>query len=75
MNARKSEVLQGGGLKPLEWKSIIVGDIIRVQNNSEIPADLLFLSSSDPQGCALFTFILHIIFILIKAPSCQHPQG
>ncbi|KAI5067311.1 hypothetical protein GOP47_0017839, partial [Adiantum capillus-veneris] len=52
VNVRVAEVLQGDGLKPLQWKSIIVGDVIRVQCNSEIPADLLFLSSSDPQGLA-----------------------
>ncbi|KAH7298344.1 hypothetical protein KP509_25G038300 [Ceratopteris richardii] len=52
VNTRMCEVLQGEGIKHVKWKSIIVGDVIRVRCNSEIPADLLFLSSSDPQGLA-----------------------
>lgn len=33
------------------WKEVKVGDILRVQNNEEIPADLLILSSSDDDNC------------------------
>ena len=32
------------------WKSIKVGDIIRIHNDDEIPADVLLLSSSDADG-------------------------
>ncbi|ODV86406.1 hypothetical protein CANARDRAFT_196601 [[Candida] arabinofermentans NRRL YB-2248] len=32
------------------WKDISVGDIIRVRNNEEIPADAVILASSDPEG-------------------------
>lgn len=33
------------------WKEVKVGDIIRVQNNEEVPADVLILSSSDSDSC------------------------
>ncbi|QEU59569.1 Dnf1/Dnf2 [Kluyveromyces lactis] len=32
------------------WKSVSVGDIVRVHNNDEIPADIILLSSSDSDG-------------------------
>ena len=32
------------------WKNITVGDIIRVHNNDEIPADIILLSTSDSDG-------------------------
>lgn len=33
------------------WKEVKVGDIVRVQNNEEIPADIMILSSSDEDNC------------------------
>lgn len=33
------------------WKEVKVGDIVRVQNNEEIPADVMILSSSDEDNC------------------------
>ncbi|XP_039280038.1 probable phospholipid-transporting ATPase VA [Nilaparvata lugens] len=32
------------------WKEIRVGDIVHLSNNENIPADILLLRSSDPQG-------------------------
>ncbi|SMN21130.1 similar to Saccharomyces cerevisiae YER166W DNF1 Aminophospholipid translocase (flippase) that localizes primarily to the plasma membrane [Maudiozyma saulgeensis] len=32
------------------WKNVRVGDIVRVHNNDEIPADLIILSTSDNDG-------------------------
>jgi magnesium-transporting ATPase (P-type) len=32
------------------WSTVVVGDILKVNTNEEFPADLVFLSSSDPQG-------------------------
>lgn len=32
------------------WKNLSVGDIVKVQNNDFFPADLVLLSSSEPQG-------------------------
>jgi len=33
-----------------DWNTIVVGDILKVNVDEEFPADLVFLSSSDPQG-------------------------
>ncbi|CCF56549.1 hypothetical protein KAFR_0B02510 [Kazachstania africana CBS 2517] len=32
------------------WKNVTVGDIVRIHNNEEIPADLILLSTSDVDG-------------------------
>ncbi|CAK9437943.1 uncharacterized protein LODBEIA_P23210 [Lodderomyces beijingensis] len=32
------------------WKDVNVGDMIRVRNNEEIPADIIVISSSDAEG-------------------------
>ncbi|ODV72376.1 phospholipid-transporting P-type ATPase [Cyberlindnera jadinii NRRL Y-1542] len=32
------------------WKNVRVGDIVRVHNNDEIPADIILLSTSDADG-------------------------
>lgn len=38
------------------WKNVKVGDIIRIHNNDEVPADVAILSSSDPDGvCCIET--------------------
>ncbi|XBW36209.1 hypothetical protein QEN19_001789 [Hanseniaspora menglaensis] len=36
--------------KKSSWKDIKVGDIIRIHANDEIPADVILLSTSDPDG-------------------------
>ncbi|KAL9131949.1 MAG: hypothetical protein Q9217_000229 [Psora testacea] len=32
------------------WKSVQVGDFVRIYNNDQIPADVVILSTSDPDG-------------------------
>ena len=32
------------------WKSVLVGDFIRIYNEDQIPADVVILSTSDPDG-------------------------
>lgn len=34
------------------WKDVKVGDLVHLSNNELVPADLLLLRSSDPQGVA-----------------------
>ena len=42
--------------KSRAWKDITVGDMIRVRNNEEVPADIVLISCSDPEGnCAIET--------------------
>ncbi|XP_056400681.1 phospholipid-transporting ATPase IC-like [Hyla sarda] len=50
INNRPSEVIEDGGFKKTKWKNIRVGDIIRINKNEFIPADVLLLSSSDPNS-------------------------
>lgn len=38
------------GWKKVYWKDIRVGDIVMIKNNESIPADIIVLSTSNPQG-------------------------
>ncbi|XP_044255942.1 phospholipid-transporting ATPase IA isoform X12 [Tribolium madens] len=49
-NHRKIEVLRGENWISVRWMDVIVGDIVKVLNNTFFPADLVLLSSSEPQG-------------------------
>lgn len=33
-----------------KWRDIAVGDVVRVESDSFIPADLILISSSEPEG-------------------------
>ncbi|KAF9272242.1 hypothetical protein BGZ68_002583, partial [Mortierella alpina] len=49
-NARESKVLQGNSFLSQPWHAISVGDIVRVEGGEPFPADLVLLSSSEPEG-------------------------
>ncbi|KAG0088539.1 hypothetical protein BGZ92_006041 [Podila epicladia] len=49
-NARLTKTLQGSTFTPRAWHSIRVGDIVRVEGGESFPADLVLLSSSEPEG-------------------------
>ncbi|KZV79060.1 ATPase, P-type, K/Mg/Cd/Cu/Zn/Na/Ca/Na/H-transporter, partial [Exidia glandulosa HHB12029] len=51
LNARQAEVLQDDGtFRNVRWRDIRVGDVVRLPSDSFIPADLILLSSSEPEG-------------------------
>ncbi|XP_061676915.1 phospholipid-transporting ATPase ID [Syngnathoides biaculeatus] len=50
VNNRQSQVLIRGSLQNEKWMNVRVGDIIKLENNQFVAADLLLLSSSEPQG-------------------------
>ncbi|XP_067839979.1 phospholipid-transporting ATPase IC isoform X2 [Heptranchias perlo] len=50
INTRECEVLQDGRFKSSKWRNIKVGDIVRLRRDDFIPADILLLSSSDPNS-------------------------
>ncbi|XP_041917546.1 probable phospholipid-transporting ATPase IM [Alosa sapidissima] len=50
VNTRQSQVLIEGKLQREKWMNVHVGDIIKLENNQFIAADLLLLSSSEPNG-------------------------
>ncbi|KJZ79388.1 Phospholipid-transporting ATPase DNF1 [Hirsutella minnesotensis 3608] len=41
---------QGARFKKDAWKSLQVGDFVRIYNDDELPADVIILSTSDPDG-------------------------
>ncbi|CAH0553187.1 unnamed protein product [Brassicogethes aeneus] len=50
VNNRKSRVVRKGKLVQERWSAVQVGDIIRMDNNQFVAADILLLSSSEPNG-------------------------
>uniref|UniRef100_A0A673N8Y2 Phospholipid-transporting ATPase n=1 Tax=Sinocyclocheilus rhinocerous TaxID=307959 RepID=A0A673N8Y2_9TELE len=48
VNNRKVELLINGELKSEKWMNVQVGDIVKLENNEFVTADLLLLSSSEP---------------------------
>uniref|UniRef100_A0A6Q2XRX0 Phospholipid-transporting ATPase n=1 Tax=Esox lucius TaxID=8010 RepID=A0A6Q2XRX0_ESOLU len=49
VNNRQSQVLRGV-LQNEKWMNVRVGDIIKLENNQFVAADILLLSSSEPYG-------------------------
>ncbi|KAG0145463.1 hypothetical protein CROQUDRAFT_45753 [Cronartium quercuum f. sp. fusiforme G11] len=52
LNARNAQVLVGTSFIEKPWRDIKVGDIIRLESNQHFPADIILLSSSEPDGLA-----------------------
>jgi phospholipid-transporting ATPase len=50
VNTRKCKVLVGGQFVERRWREIKVGDICRIEGSEFFPADLILLSSSEPEG-------------------------
>ncbi|KAG8454552.1 hypothetical protein GDO86_000972, partial [Hymenochirus boettgeri] len=50
INNRPCEILKGQSLVKKKWKDILSGDIVRLQKNDFVPADLLLLYTSEPNS-------------------------
>ncbi|KAF5903013.1 phospholipid-transporting ATPase IC, partial [Clarias magur] len=50
INNRKCEVLLNGRFQEAKWLDIQVGDVVRLKKNDFIPADILLLSTSEPNS-------------------------
>ncbi|XP_065215293.1 probable phospholipid-transporting ATPase IA isoform X3 [Planococcus citri] len=50
VNHRRIETLRDGEWKWIKWKEVMVGDIVKVLNNTFFPADLLVFATSEPQA-------------------------
>ncbi|KAG1879890.1 Ca-transporting ATPase [Suillus subluteus] len=50
LNARLGKALSGNTFAARKWKDLCVGDIVRVESDEFIPADLVLISSSEPEG-------------------------
>ncbi|KAJ1563558.1 hypothetical protein HK405_001628, partial [Cladochytrium tenue] len=52
VNARFVKTLRGSDFVPKRWREVEVGDIVRIENSDFFPADLILLSSSEPDALA-----------------------
>lgn len=50
VNNRKSHTLRGTSLREEKWSQVQVGDVIRMENDHFVAADVLLLSTSEPNG-------------------------
>ncbi|CAH1795962.1 unnamed protein product [Owenia fusiformis] len=50
VNNRRSLVLRNGHLVEERWHKVVVGDIIKMENDQFVAADLLLLSTSEPNS-------------------------
>ncbi|XP_029458429.1 phospholipid-transporting ATPase IB [Rhinatrema bivittatum] len=50
INSKKTIVLRQGAWLSVIWREVAVGDIVKVTNGQHLPADMIILSSSEPQS-------------------------
>lgn len=50
VNNREVLVLKNGDWLPVKWIDVAVGDLVKITSSKFFPADLVLLSSSEPQG-------------------------
>ena len=50
INSRPCKTLKGSAFENKRWRDLQVGDIVRIENSEYFPADLVLLSSSEPEA-------------------------
>lgn len=51
LNARMTKILTSDGtFIERKWKDLKPGDVVRMENDEFIPADLILITSSEPEG-------------------------
>uniref|UniRef100_A0A8D3DKZ1 Phospholipid-transporting ATPase n=1 Tax=Scophthalmus maximus TaxID=52904 RepID=A0A8D3DKZ1_SCOMX len=50
VNKKNTTVLRNGAWQTVIWKQVAVGDIVKVTNGQHLPADMVIVSSSEPQA-------------------------
>ncbi|XP_023493925.2 phospholipid-transporting ATPase IA isoform X1 [Equus caballus] len=50
VNRKQTQVLRNGAWEIVHWEKVAVGEIVKVTNGEHLPADLISLSSSEPQA-------------------------
>jgi phospholipid-transporting ATPase len=79
VNTSRVQVLCGtGGFNDKTWRKVNVGDIVRVENGDFFPADLILLSSSEPEAlCYIETANLdgYFIRLIYRETNLKIRQG
>ena len=56
LNDRKSRVLKDGKWVPVAWKNMLIGEVVKVEADEPVPADLVLLTTGEDAGeCYLDT--------------------
>lgn len=50
LNYSKTKVLRGSTFEETTWVNVSVGDIVRVESEESLPADVVMLATSEPEG-------------------------
>ncbi|XP_045063375.1 phospholipid-transporting ATPase IA isoform X3 [Coregonus clupeaformis] len=50
VNKKECQVLRNGAWEIVHWAKVGVGEVVKAANGDHLPADLVILSSSEPQG-------------------------
>ncbi|KTG05541.1 hypothetical protein cypCar_00017003, partial [Cyprinus carpio] len=50
VNKKKTTVLRNEAWQTIIWKQVAVGDMVKVTNGQHLPADMVIVSSSEPQA-------------------------
>ena len=50
LNNSEARVFRGSKFESTRWIKVAIGDIVRVQSEEPIPADIILLASSEPEG-------------------------
>lgn len=50
LNYSQTQTLQGSAFRDTKWIDVKVGDIVRVESEQPVPADMALLASSEPEG-------------------------
>ena len=50
LNNSKARVLRGSNFDQTKWVNVAVGDIVRVESEEPLPADVVLLATSEPEG-------------------------
>lgn len=65
-NRRPVTVIRGGIEQVVPSREIRVGEIVKVEQDEELPCDICILKSSDPKGVAYIEVILHPSTLILK---------
>jgi hypothetical protein len=76
LNARNAKILVNHTtFTEKKWKDIQVGDVVRLESDDFIPADMIIISSSEPEGlCYIETSNLDgsVLLNVISSPTSTH---